>query len=254
MLMTSRWNSSLYDSKHNFVARLSEDLVSEWLKPQPTERILDLGCGTGYLTDKIAAAGAFVLGLDSSAEMVKQAQANYPSLQFIVGDGADFHFETPFDAVFSNAALHWIHHAEVVVSCVYDALKPGGRFVAEFGCKGNVAAFLQASEQALREADYPPFPHPPWYFPSLGEYTSLLEKCGFFVARATQFDRPTPLEGEEGGLNWLHMFGAPLIQTVPVERRDSFMADLEQRLRPLLYQNGQWTADYRRLRILALKS
>jgi trans-aconitate methyltransferase len=251
--MVTHWNSSLYDSKHNFVARLGEDLLSEWLKPEASERILDLGCGTGYLTDKIASTGAVVVGLDNSPEMIARARVNYPSLQFTVGNGADFHLDAPFDAVFSNAALHWIHEPEAVVRCVYVALKPGGRFVAEFGCKGNIAAVLQAAERALSDSGYPPFTRPPWYFPSLGEYTSLLEKQGFFVASAAQFDRPTLLEGEEGGRNWILMFGDPLMQTVPAEGRDAFIAALEQHMRPRLYRDGQWTADYRRLRILAFK-
>jgi trans-aconitate methyltransferase len=247
------WNSILYDSKHHFVSRLSEDLVSEWLKPQVGERILDLGCGTGYLTQKIADSGAAAVGLDASPEMIERAWAQYPHLEFIVADATNFRFDQPFDGVFSNAALHWIHEAASVVECVYDALKPGGRFVTEFGCKGNVATVVKATEEALRENSYPALTRPPWYFPSLGEYTSLLEQQGFFVAQAVQFDRPTPLEGEEGGRNWIHMFGAPLMPTVPDDQRQAFMTDLEKRIRPTLYRDGQWFMDYRRLRILAIK-
>lgn len=247
------WNAALYDTKHGFVARFGEDLVSGWLRPQPGESILDLGCGTGHLTSKIHETGAQIVGLDSSPEMIAEAQTRYPDLSFRLADGADFRLEQPVDAVFSNAALHWIHAAEATAARVYEALKPGGRFVAEFGCKGNVAAVLKAADEVLREKAYPALPRPPWYFPSLGEYTTLLETQGFFIASAVQFDRPTPLEGEDGGRNWIRMFGAPLMQTVPSDQRDDFISAVESRLRPTQYREGQWTADYRRLRFVAIK-
>ncbi len=249
--MTTHWDSTLYDTKHNFVTRLGEDIASEWLKPQAGERILDLGCGTGHLTQKIADSGAEVVGLDYSPEMIASAQANYPKLKFVVGDASDFHFDAPFDAVFSNAALHWVHAAAETAECIYNALKPGGRFVAEFGCKGNVVTVQNAAEAVLREKGYPAWSRSPWYFPSLGEYTSLLEKQGFFVANAIQFDRPTPLEGEEGGRNWIRMFGAPLIATIPTDQQEAFIAEVETRIRPTLYRDGQWFMDYRRLRLIA---
>ncbi len=251
--MTTHWNSTLYDARHNYVTHYGEDVVSDWLKPQAGERILDLGCGTGHLTQKIADAGASVVGLDASAEMVAQARTNYPTLDFVTENGADFHFDQPFDAVFSNAALHWIHNADGVAASVYKALKPGGRFVAEFGCKGNVGVVLGAARDALQAAGLPAMARSPWYFPSLGEYTTLLEQHGFFVASALQFDRPTLVEGEDGGRSWLMMFGTPILQAIPTERQEAFLSDLEKRIRPKLYHDGQWWIDYRRLRIVATK-
>ncbi|MGH6628953.1 MAG: class I SAM-dependent methyltransferase [Burkholderiales bacterium] len=129
-----QWDSSLYDDKHSFVTKYGEGVL-ELLAPQPGERILDVGCGTGHLTQLIAGAGAQVTGMDNSAEMIATARAGHPDLRFVVGDAADFFFDEPFDAVFSNAALHWVHRAEEAVICMSRALKPGGRFVVEFGGK-----------------------------------------------------------------------------------------------------------------------
>src|SRR2546423_15463085 len=131
------WDPGLYDGKHAFVWQYGASLV-ELLQPRPGERILDLGCGTGHLTAQLAAAGANVLGIDSDAAMIEQARKAYPALHFEQRDARDFHFDEPFDAVFSNAVLHWIKEPERVIVCLRRALKPGGRFVAEFGGRGNV--------------------------------------------------------------------------------------------------------------------
>jgi trans-aconitate methyltransferase len=245
-----RWNSELYDSKHGFVSQLGSDLV-ELLAPKKGEHILDLGCGTGHLAQQIAAHGARVTGLDSSAEMIERARLNYPDLELVQGNGADFAFDEPFDAVFSNAALHWIHAADDVVRCVWQALRPGGRFIAEFGGKDNVRAILAAYYASLSAAGHSLPEQEPWYFPSLGEYATVLEKQGFRVVYAVHFDRPTPLEGEDGMRNWLAMFGNHLLSVIPESERDVFIADAERRMRPTLYQNGKWYADYRRLRVVA---
>src|SRR6185503_16789135 len=131
-----QWDASLYDEKHSFVWKYGEEVV-ELLAPKYGERVLDLGCGTGHLTNKIAASGAIVVGIDVSADMIEQARTLYPGLSFEIADGTKFHFADPFDAVFSNAALHWIEEQDRVTDCIARALKPGGRFVAEFGGKDN---------------------------------------------------------------------------------------------------------------------
>src|SRR5262245_22336955 len=141
------WDAGLYDGRHAFVWRHGASLV-ELLAPKPGERVLDLGCGTGHLTARIAEAGAVAVGLDGSAEMLKQARAAYPQLEFVQADARDFRFDEPFDAVFSNAVLHWINEPAAVIRCVRDALKPGGRFVAEFGGRGNVRAVVAALQAA----------------------------------------------------------------------------------------------------------
>lgn len=249
--MAQFWNPALYDSKHNYVTQYGEDLLS-LLDAKPGERILDLGCGTGHLTAKIADSGAAVIGLDSSASMVEQAQAAYPNIEFIVGDARHFHFDHPFDAVFSNAALHWIPEAEAVVHAIWNALKPGGRFVAEFGGKTNVRQIMEGVRAALESTGYPP-PSQFWYFPSIGEYAALLEKQGFRVVYAIHFDRPTPLEGQDGMRNWLAMFGNGLLAYVSEETKDAVIETAERHLRKTLYREGIWYADYVRLRIVAVR-
>jgi len=247
-----RWDPALYDSKHSFVWKYGEELI-ELLAPQRGERILDLGCGTGHLTHRIAVSGAEVTGLDISQAMIEQARKNYPGLEFVKGDAAAFAFAQPFDAVFSNAALHWITKPEAAVQCVARALKTGGRFVAEFGAKGNIAAIHNALRSALRALELSRAEEwNPWYYPSIGEYASLLERHGLAVRYATLFDRPTALEEGERGLRlWLEMFAGDLLDTLPASQREEALRSVEEQLRPARFRDGAWQADYTRIRVLA---
>jgi trans-aconitate methyltransferase len=245
------WDADLYDDKHAFVWKQGASLVA-LLAPASGERILDLGCGTGHLSAQIAAVGATVVGLDQSAEMLEQARAAYPRLPFLAGDACQFAFEEPFDAVFSNATLHWVRPPEAVLQCVRAALKPRGRFVAEFGGKGNVLQTVAALHRAAQQLSLP-IAVPAWYFPGVAEYASLLEAVGLEVRFATLFDRPTPLEGDTGLRDWVRMFGASVLESVPPERREEFLRAVETAARPALFHDGQWTADYRRLRIVAVR-
>lgn len=238
------WDPKLYDDKHSFVWKHGASLV-ELLAPKVGEAILDVGCGTGHLTAQIAAGGATVLGIDGSPQMIEEARCNFPNVRFEVQDARNLEHVQQFDAVFSNAALHWIKEAEQVVQGVARALKLGGRFVAEFGGKGNVQAILAAMQNALKQVESP------WFYPSIGEYTGLLERAGLEVTFATLFDRPTPLEGADGMRKWVEMFGGHFLGRVPVERRDEFFRLIEDQLRPVLYRDGTWFADYRRLRVVA---
>jgi trans-aconitate 2-methyltransferase len=248
------WDVARYEGRHSFVWRQAQDLV-ELLSPQPGERVLDLGCGTGHLTARIAARGAWVIGMDASPAMVEQARRNYPDLHFLVGDARDFRFSEPFDAVFSNAVLHWIKEQERAVACIVEALRPGGRLVAELGAKGNVASIVTALQETLGERGLPlPPGGSPWYFPGLGEYVALLERMGLEVVLAHLFDRPTPLEGGEEGLRqWLAMFAGDFLAPLPEARRDEVVQAVEERLRPRLFRDGTWVADYRRLRVVAYR-
>jgi trans-aconitate 2-methyltransferase len=247
--MAKRWDVGLYDDRHAFVWKHGAALL-EVLEPQAGERILDLGCGTGHLTAQLAATGAEVIGLDSSPEMIAQARQSYPHLRFEVADARDFALAEPCDAILSNAVLHWIREPEVVAGCVIRALKPGGRFVAEFGGKGNVAAILAALTAAARQAGCPPFASP-WYFPALGEYAALLERGGLEVTCALLFDRPTPLAGDEGLRDWIRMFAGDYLAGLSPERRNDFLRHAEEQARSALYRDGTWCADYRRLRIVS---
>lgn len=249
----THWNTRLYEQNHAFVWQFGEDLIG-LLAPQTGERILDLGCGTGHLTAQIAATGATVLGIDRSPEMIQQAQINYPDLCFIVADGQDFQVDHPVDAVFSNAALHWIPNADAVIQSIRSALKPGGRFVAEFGGKGNIRAIVTALDRAFAELGMPTAPLNPWYFPSISDYTTRLEQQGFEVQLALLFDRPTPLEaGELGLVSWLAMFANSFLSSLTTEQHQQVLRSVEAELRPVLYRSGIWTVDYRRIRIVASK-
>ena len=248
-----QWDAALYDDRHAFVHQLGAGVV-ELLAPRPGERILDLGCGTGPLTKRIADAGADVLGVDASPAMVERARANYPGMRFEVADATTMAFDRPFDAIFSNAALHWVRPPEAAVVRMFAALRPGGRLVLEMGGQGNVAGVLDAAAEAgyVIDVDVSSLLDVN-YFPSIGAYASLLEAAGFRVELAMLFDRPTPLEGPEGLRDWLRMFRPAAVEAVPAERREAFFAAVEDEGRPTLFRDGRWHADYRRLRVRAVR-
>ncbi|MFB6129696.1 MAG: trans-aconitate 2-methyltransferase [Salinigranum sp.] len=268
----SAWDPDLYDDSHAFVAAYGADLL-DLLAPESGERVLDVGCGTGHLTARVAASGAMAVGIDASPEMIRRARDAYSDPLFVLSDVRDLAVDEPFDAVLSNAALHWIPRDDQprAIDRIAAALRPGGRFVAELGGAGNV----EAIETALREelASRGHAYESQWYFPSLGEYASLLEDRGFEVTFARLFDRPTPLDGGDDGLrNWLSMFAASLLDPLDEGDRAAVVDAVEDRLRPSLYGRGDdgesavdsegravaaddgggsWVADYRRLRFVA---
>ena len=231
------WDSSAYDGSYSFVYEYGSDVV-DLLDPRPDERILDLGCGTGHLTDRIADAAAEVVGIDQSAEMIEQARAAYPTREFRRGDAREFTVSQPFDAVFSNVVLHWIDDQDAVLNRVADALRPRGRFVAELGGQGNVATIVDAVCEELTACGYEP-PSDPWYFPTVGEHATRLEAHGFEVRYATLFDRPTELDDGDAGLAaWLGMFGDRLLGSVPEDRQSAVVAGVEDRLRDDPHNDG----------------
>jgi trans-aconitate 2-methyltransferase len=252
-MKSSTWDAELYEARHGFVWRLGEGVV-EFLNPQPGERILDLGCGTGQLAAKIAEAGADVVGLDGSPAMIGQARQNYPRLQFVLSDAAALKFENEFDAVFSNAALHWMLDRAGVAAAVARALKKGGRLVAEFGGKGNVQILEGAIQEVAAKYHDGPVPEKRTYYPALGEYAALLEAQGLEVRFAQLFDRPTLLEGEDGMANWVRQFKWYFFEGLRVGQQEDALADVIEQLRPALRNAQGWFADYRRLRVSAVKT
>ncbi|NIK68545.1 class I SAM-dependent methyltransferase [Paenibacillus sp. BK720] len=251
---TQSWNPGTYDTQLGFVSKLGKGIL-DWLDPQPGEHILDLGCGTGDLAVEIAGTGSKVTGMDQSEAMIVSARSKYPEITFIVGDGEQFSFEAPFDAIFSNAALHWMKNARGVIESVRDSLKSGGRFVAEFGGKGNVDGFVRAFYEVMPRYGIEPAERNPWYFPSIGEYTSLLEEYGFEVRIAEHFDRPTPLpEGDTGVMHWLDGFGDAFFKGLEDAARQSAKQEVyEAAKQKLPTASGVYLADYRRIRISAVK-
>ncbi|MDY6775219.1 MAG: class I SAM-dependent methyltransferase [Halobacteria archaeon] len=255
-MATNSWDADLYDGDHLFVSEYGEDLM-DLLSVSGGERVLDLGCGTGHLTKQIEteAKNVEVTGLDSSKEMLEKARETYPGIDFIDADARDFE-ASGYDAVFSNAALHWVEEGEQeeVLESVRNGLKEGGRFVAETGGDRNADKVISAVIEVLSERGHEVTN--PWYFPTVGEYATLLEDNGFEVREMRLFDRPTRLEGGEDGLrNWIEMFGDSFFPGVPDDERRRVVSEVESLLRDDLFHEGteSWIADYRRLRFVAYR-
>lgn len=241
------WNPNSYAENARFVSDLGKSVI-ELLSPQLGERILDLGCGDGALTSELSKCGCDVLGIDSSPEMV--AAAKHRGLDAHVGDGQFLRFSNEFDAVFSNAVMHWMSDSQSVIDGVWRALRPEGRFVGEFGGYGNVCTIVSAIESALSSRGLAVAS--PWYFPRLEEFQKLLESVGFEVHNITLFPRPTLLPGDVRG--WLTTFAHPYTSVVPVDQRDELISEIVDNLRSTLVDaDGKWMADYVRLRFTATK-
>ncbi|NJM47922.1 MAG: methyltransferase domain-containing protein [Alkalinema sp. RU_4_3] len=244
------WNAQTYAHNARFVADLGMPVV-EWLNPQPGEHILDLGCGDGALTIKLKELGCHVLGVDASENLIQAAQALGLAAQ--VMDGHALVFDRTFDAVFSNAALHWMKQPELVIQGVARSLKPDGRFVGEFGGMGNVAIIHQALKAEMGNRGYDPELLDPWYFPSPEDYQTLLEAHGFEVTKIQLIPRPTPLP--TGLKGWLETFANPFTVALPEEERSLFLDKVVHTISSqLTNETGQPFADYVRLRFTAVKA
>jgi SAM-dependent methyltransferase len=242
-----RWDPARYERSARFVSDLGMPVV-DLLAPRDGERILDLGCGDGALSVKLVELGCTVVGVDASVEMVAAATAR--GLDAHVMDGQSLQFADEFDAVFSNAALHWMKYPEAVIAGVWRALKPGGRFVGELGGEGNVAAIVSAVESALAARGFS-VPNR-LYFPRPEEYRALLESGGFEVRGLELIPRPTLLP--EGVRGWLETFAQPFTNVLTAEDKPRFLAEVIEELRELLCdETGNWRADYVRLRFSAAK-
>lgn len=254
MKSINQWQAEDYDKQLAFVSEYGKNLIS-WLRPIEGESILDLGCGTGDLTYEIALSGAAVTGMDASSDMIEHARKKFPSIEFWEADGQQFTTEKLFDAVFSNAALHWMRNSRNVVDCVWHALKPGGRFVAEFGGRGNVEVIVNAIEEVLkRHTGINASERNPWYFPTIGQYSSILEERGFVVRKAYLYDRPTKLaDGEQGVIGWLTHFGDDYFEGYGSEQVEEWCQEISRIVVPKLWRNDGIYADYKRLRIEAFK-
>jgi trans-aconitate methyltransferase len=241
------WDPERYARNARFVSDLGQPVL-DLLAPTPGERVLDLGCGDGVLTERLAALGARVVGVDSSAPQIAAARGR--GLDAHVMNGQALRFEREFDAVFSNAALHWMRDTDAVILGVARALRPGGRFVGEFGGHGCVAKILAAVARALERRGVDAARLNPWYFPTAAEYAARLAAGGFEVASIALFPRPTALPGDISG--WLETFCECFLAAVAPSDRPAFLDELRTMLRPELCDaEGRWSADYVRLRFSA---
>ena len=243
------WDPERYARNARFVAELGAPVV-ELLAPRAGERILDLGCGDGALTVKLVAMGCEVVGVDASALQIEAARKS--GLDARLADGENLPFDGEFDAVFSNAALHWMKNADSVIAGVWRALRPGGRFVAEMGGYGCVAKIKKALIDALNRGGIDGAAAVPWYFPTVEDYSGKLLKGGFKINTIALIPRPTVLPGDVTG--WLETFGENFISKLPENERFAYISEVSETLKPLLCDaEGKWVADYVRLRFSATR-
>jgi trans-aconitate methyltransferase len=242
------WDPRQYADHARFVTDLGVAVI-ELLAPKPGERILDLGCGDGVLTKQLMDLGCEVLGVDASPAMVEAARARGAPAQLM--DGHELPFTDEFDAVFSNAALHWMLQPDEVLRRIHRSLRPGGRFVAEFGGEGNLAQVLSGLYLVLKRHGHDPDAIQPWYFPSAEEYRRRLIEQGFEVRTLQIFPRPTRLPNDIA--DWLEMFAQPFLAVVPPDVRKQVLAEVRDALDPALQAPDGWIVDYVRLRCHAVK-
>ncbi|GKY90420.1 hypothetical protein MPSEU_000015800 [Mayamaea pseudoterrestris] len=265
--VAQEWDADLYQQNHSFVWKHGSSLVDLVFTDLPVSnrcRILDIGCGTGELTEQLyqrADAQATVIGMDADPNMIRRATEQFvrdgkgdskKKLDFFVGDACNFQREEPVDVVFSNAALHWVgrNGAARAIECMSDALVPNGRFVLEFGGKGNVetivTSILEVMDLPRQAADF-------WWYPSIGELATLMEQHGLEVTQAQLFDRPTDLVGEQGLHTWLKMFANKFFDGLESGDVENIIDRVVDQCRPSLYHDGVWKADYRRIRVVGQK-
>lgn len=250
MSAAQTWDPASYARNARFVSDLGSPVV-DLLSPKSGERILDLGCGDGVLTKKLADLGCDVVGVDSSVPQIEAARKL--GLNAFVMSGEDLPYNEEFDAVFSNAVLHWIKSPDATLARVYRSLKPGGRFVAECGGHGCIHKIRTALVQSLDRRGFDGEARVPWYFPTPGDYATRLERVGFRVDSIALIPRPTVLPGDI--IDYLETFALSFFQGFSDEARSDYFHEVRTRLEPQLRgADGRWVADYVRLRFAATKT
>lgn len=251
--MNIAWDGAAYTSNFSFVHQYGQSVI-ELIEAGKGSAVLDLGCGNGALSNVLREKGYLVKGMDASPELLDIARKNHPTIEFIQADATCFSLAEPVDVVFSNAVLHWIDREQQdnMLNCVHDALKESGEFVFELGGYGNNDQIHGALREVFSAHGFSY--NMPFYFPTIGEYTALLERAGFQVRFAVLFDRPTELKGENGMRDWINMFLKTPFSVVKQEgEKEAMIEEALRGLRSSLYKNGSWYSDYVRLRIRSVR-
>ena len=250
--MNIAWDAKGYKERFSFVHEYGEDVMS-LLTAKPGASVVDLGCGNGALTRKLAGKGYHVTGVDASPEMIALAREAHPELTFSCEDALSFSLDEPADAIFSNAVFHWIDadKQDALIANVARNLVPGGELVCEFGGYGNGEAVHGTLERCF-EARGLAYPRT-FFFPTVGQYAPMLERHGLLVEFATLFDRPTPQKSADGLSDWIRMFIKKPFEGMPEELKADIVREANERLRDTLLMDGVWVIDYVRIRLRARK-
>ncbi len=248
MKETNDWNANNYNKHADFVSILAAPVV-KLLNPKKDEKILDLGCGDGTLAIDMEKVGAKIVAVDLSEDMVKKT--NEKGIEAYVMSATKLIFQNEFDAVFSNAVLHWVKEPEIAIEKIYNSLKKDGRFIAEFGGYENIKHLIDAMQIVFdMHPEYGEFDNP-WYFPTQEEYKQLLQNCGFEVTYIEIIPRPTKIDDIS---NWLNIFANGIVSHLTSEQQNNFNNEVREILKPIIYsQKDGWVVDYVRLRLRAEK-
>ncbi|MDY4173518.1 MAG: class I SAM-dependent methyltransferase [Evtepia sp.] len=244
------WDAKLYNDSQNFVAEYGKDLLE--FVPAGTNKILDLGCGTGTLTRQLAERCHDVLGMDASDAMIQTAQKSYPQLKFAVADALELSDAQEWDIIFSNAVFHWISDHNLLLQKIHRALKPKGKLICEFGAHGNISIIENGFHCALQEIgmEY----RSKFNFPTVEDFEDLLHQNGFVIEQIYDYDRPTPLkDGDQGLYHWAIQFFQSDLEKLSPEQKDIVLDGMKHKLRSKLWNGTCWVADYRRLRVVAAR-
>ena len=245
-----KWDSKLYNDSQNFVAEYGRGLLE--FVPAKTEKILDLGCGTGTLTNQLAERCDYVLGIDLSDTMIKEAQKSYPHLDFATVDALEISYECEWDIIFSNAVFHWINDHNLLLQKIYKALKPNGKLICEFGAYGNISVIENGLNHALQEIGIKYTSK--FNFSTVNDFEHLLTENGFMIEQIYSYDRPTPLkDGDQGLYNWVMQFFQDELGKLSTEQKDRVLATMSNEIKSKLWNGTCWVADYKRLRVFATK-
>lgn len=245
-----KWDSKLYNNSQNFVAEYGKGLLE--FVPAKTDKILDLGCGTGTLTSQLAERCNYVLGIDSSDSMIEEARKSYPNIEFSTVDALKISYECEWDIIFSNAVFHWINDHNLLLQKIFKALKPNGKLICEFGAYGNISVIENGFKNALQKIGITYTSK--FNFPTVNDFEHILTENGFMIEQIYSYDRPTPLkDGEQGLYNWAIQFFQSELGQISAEQKDSVLTAMSNEVKNILWNGTCWVADYKRLRVIATK-